>query len=91
MTLNGEITEYGLAVIREHFDGDVDRLLEYLLKAQVLDQNKLRIAVIKHFYRNECKKTGKMQAQTNTAEEFGLTERTVQNILYHPFYERIGF
>ena len=54
---------------------------EKLMSCGLLRQSVLNDIKVYEFYLNECKTTGKMQARTNTAENFCTSEETISRII----------
>lgn len=77
-------------VLESLFPGYDREMIDYLFKCRVLDVNKCRIAVIKRYYRDLIKGgLSAAEAKYKTAERFFRSEKTIENIIYNPFYRDI--
>lgn len=82
-------TEVAGILLEKYPDANLE-MVNYLFKCKVLDVNKCRIAVIKRFYLSlvESGETA-CNAKRITGERFFRSEKTIENLIYNPFYKDI--
>ena len=87
--VDSEVRKETKRILLEMFDGDTEAMLDHVFRTTVLDVNKCRIAIIKRYYYELCKTMTAAQAKELTAEKFFRSEKTIENIIYNPFYKAI--
>lgn len=69
--------------------GFPEELLDYCIDNQIMDYNKMRIAVIKKHFKALTADHTVSEAQSLTAEKYCVSEKTVNHIIYGKCYESI--
>ena len=83
------ISEARQALLELFPGGFPEALLDYCIENQILDYNKMRIAVIKKHFKEMTVNDSVADSIRITADKYAVSEKTVEHVVYSKCYEGI--